>query len=115
MESHQIPQVESLILDSELTKASRLFSYPQRAHSYYLYINVFRKCTGRINGVFMICKCCLRIHADNMKEHLIGYNLTTKILKVMILLRIKSQESEEPIQRTYNSVIILAELMLIIK
>lgn len=63
----------------------------------------------------MICKCCLRIHADNMKEHLIGYNLTTKILKVIILLRIKSQESEEPIQRTYNSVIILAELMLIIK
>lgn len=64
----------------------------------------------------MICKCCLRIHADNMKEHLIGYNLTTKILKVMILFKNKiTEESEEPIQRTYNSVIILAELMLVIK
>lgn len=51
-----------------------------------------------------------------MKEHLIGYNLTTKILKVMILFKNKiTEESEEPIQRTYNSVIILAELMLVIK
>ena len=30
MESHQIPQVASLILDSELTKAGRLSSYAQK-------------------------------------------------------------------------------------
>ena len=82
-----------LLFHSELKLFQYFLLIVSRKYSYYVYINVFKKCTGRINGVFMICKCCLRIHADNMKEHLIGYNLTTKILKVMILLRIKSQRN----------------------
>lgn len=37
-------------------------------------MNVFKKCAGKINGVFMIFKYFVRIHADNVKERLIAYN-----------------------------------------